>query len=59
MAKVGWKNVCMPFDHGGLGIQPLLYENQGLLLKWLWWLRNGSQSDFWYDVVSSSLFITS
>lgn len=59
MAKVSWEACISPFDHGGLGIRPLEHQNQRLLLKWLWRLRTGVPSDFWYKIISASLSISS
>lgn len=33
---IGWRKVCTPMEHGGLGVRPLKAMNQALLCKWLW-----------------------
>jgi hypothetical protein len=37
---VGWSQVCLPKDQGGLGILNLDIMNIALLAKWLWKLFN-------------------
>jgi hypothetical protein len=39
---VGWSDVCLPKDQGGLGVLNLDVMNIALLSKWLWKLFNGS-----------------
>jgi hypothetical protein len=41
---VNWTRVCLPIEHGGMGIRDLKIQNISLLLKWLWNLRTNQNS---------------
>lgn len=45
-----WNSICQSKKYGGLGIKPLKLMNQAFLGKWLWRLRDGSDS-LWRDIV--------
>jgi hypothetical protein len=48
---VNWKTVCLPKDHGGLGVLDLEVMNIALLSKWLWKLFN--EKGFWQTILEN------
>ncbi|XP_050211912.1 uncharacterized protein LOC126662068 [Mercurialis annua] len=53
-SKVAWKDVCIPFEGGRLGITPLRIKNQSLLTKWIWKIMTVTRSSLWFMVVTCS-----
>lgn len=43
-AKVSWKDVCLPKEEGGLGVQPLKETNTVLSLKLIWRITSAKES---------------
>lgn len=46
-SKVGWETVCLRQSEGGLGITPLLPQNQALMVKHIWALLVDNGSSVW------------
>lgn len=46
MAYVAWDKICRPIEEGGLGIKDLACFNEALLLKYLWKLASGCDTQW-------------
>ena len=46
-SKVGWETVCLTQSEGGLGITPLLPQNQALMVKHIWALLVDNGTSVW------------
>lgn len=49
MFTVAWKNICMPYSKGGLGIKSIVYLNEASNMKLCW--------DFIHSLVPWDLFL--
>jgi len=47
---IGWHNVCLQKEYGGLGVRQLREFNYALLGKWCWRMLV-DRGDFWYRVL--------
>ena len=52
IAWVKWETVCLPKEHGGLGVKDINVFNASLLGKWKWNLFH-SQGELWTRVLES------
>lgn len=46
LAYVAWDQICRPVNEGGLGIKDLATFNDDILMKYLWRLAQGSDSQW-------------
>lgn len=59
LSPIAWQTVCASLKAGGLGLNCLKTQNQGLLLKWILKLKTVAPTSLWYQVVTASLSIQS